>query len=130
MSLTEDITFDKDGHIERFPLFRKLFLALVIILTAALSFGIGRLTVVGNREPIRIEYDASMTNDQILMTKQVSISKSQTDGEVITSKNGSKYHYPHCPGAKQIKEENKVIFTSANAAEAAGYTLASNCKSR
>lgn len=51
-----------------------------------------------------------------------------TDGEVVASKSGSKYHLPTCPGAKQIKPENLITFSSRDAAEAAGYTPAANCK--
>ena len=142
MSLTEIIEYDKDGNVERFPLFRRLFLAITIILVALLSFGIGRLSVVGKREAIRIEYDEGlMTNTQSPTSNQTSITNNQkgsqvanvlnttqTGGEVVVSKNGSKYHYLHCAGAKQIKEENKISFNSAKEAEGAGYSLASNCK--
>jgi hypothetical protein len=49
---------------------------------------------------------------------------------VVASKNGTKYHYEHCPGAKQIKAENKISFNSPAEAEASGYTLAANCQKR
>ena len=134
----EEVSFDKEGHIERFPLFRKLFLALVIILVATLSFGIGRLSVAGNREPIRIEYNPELTEQSAWSTPSVgqtasvinSIPTGNSETGVITSKNSSKYHFLHCPGAKQIKEENKITFKTPAAAEAAGYTLAANCSPR
>src|SRR3989344_562236 len=111
MSLTEDISFDKDGNAERFPLFRRLFLALVIILVALLSFGIGRLSVTG-KEPIRIEYDPELTtnNSQPTTSQTASVITAIKGGGVVASKNGTKYHYSHCAGAKQIKEENKISF--------------------
>ncbi|MDP2642060.1 MAG: hypothetical protein Q8P21_02095 [bacterium] len=145
MSLTEEIAFDKEGKPVRFPLFKKLFLSAVIILVALLSFGIGRLSVVGNREPVRIEYDASISNSQFPISNQASVfnalinnenslktenSKIENSTPVIASKNGSKYHYEHCPGAKQIKEGNRIAFATPAAAEAAGYTLATNCKAK
>ncbi|MBI2065770.1 MAG: hypothetical protein HYT68_01735 [Candidatus Zambryskibacteria bacterium] len=134
MSLSEIVSYDKDGQVERFPLFRKLFLSLVIILVALLSFGIGRLSVVGNREPVRIEYDPEISNSQFPISNQASIINALTNIEnstsVVVSKNGARYHYPHCAGAKQIKEENKIVFSSPAAAEAAGYTLAANCSPR
>lgn len=46
----------------------------------------------------------------------------------VASKTGTKYHLPTCAGAKQIKEENKVWFSTKEEAEAAGYTPATNCK--
>ncbi|MDO8424290.1 MAG: hypothetical protein Q7S54_01620, partial [bacterium] len=70
MNISEEVSFDKEGHVERFPLFRKLFLALVIILVAALSFGIGRLSVAGDREPVRIEYDPEISNSQFPISNE------------------------------------------------------------
>ncbi len=139
MSISEIVSFDKDGRIERpstllginFSLFQKLFLSFVIILIALLAFGIGRLSVVGNREPIKIEYDPNLTEWSTPSVDQTAnVINAVKKGEVIASKNGARYHYPYCPGAKQIKEENKIIFATVAAAEAAGYSLAANCKPR
>jgi hypothetical protein len=47
---------------------------------------------------------------------------------VVASKNGTKYHYPWCTGAKQISEKNLIKFSSIAEARAKGYTPASNCK--
>ncbi len=125
MSVSEIISYDKNGEVERWPLFRKLFLSLVIILVALLSFGVGRLSVAENRESVKIEYDPRLTTgNQQPVTNPVSIN------QVMASKNGSKYHYPHCAGAKQIKEENKIVFATPAAAEASGFTLAANCLPR
>ncbi|MDO8624055.1 MAG: hypothetical protein Q7R54_01745 [bacterium] len=49
-------------------------------------------------------------------------------GEVVASKNGTKYFLPWCGGASQIKDENKIWFKSKEAAETAGYQPAANCK--
>ena len=139
MNITEEVSFDKEGHIypasamaERFPLVRSLFLSVVIILVALLSFGIGRLSVAGDREPIKIEYDQNLTKQSatvINVTGKPAL-PSTDNGAVVVSKNGSRYHFPHCSGAKQIKEENKIVFPTPEAAEAAGYTLAANCSPR
>lgn len=49
-------------------------------------------------------------------------------GRVVASKNGSKYHYPWCPGAGQINEENKVWYENESQAQNAGLTKAKNCQ--
>lgn len=49
-------------------------------------------------------------------------------GEYVASKTGKSYHLPWCAGAKQIKEANKIYFSSKAEAEAAGYAPAKNCK--
>lgn len=128
MSIPEIVSYDKEGRIERFPLFQKLFVSFTIILVALLAFGIGRLSVVGEREPVRIEYDASII--QANQTANVINAVVGGNESVVVSKNGVRYHYPHCSGAKQIKEENKIVFATPAAAEAAGYTLAANCQPR
>jgi hypothetical protein len=137
----EEVTFDKEGNIERFPLVRKLFLSLVIILVAGISFGLGRLSGGGDRDGIKLEFDPTISNSQFPITNGVQPAsalqgaKSATSnvikaGEVVASSKGKKYHYPHCPGAKQISEANKIVFASAQAAEASGYSLAANCVPR
>lgn len=50
------------------------------------------------------------------------------EGSVVGSTKGSKYHFPWCPGASQIKEENKLWFTNESQAQQAGYTKAANCQ--
>jgi hypothetical protein len=151
LSNIETLPFDTEGKTVKYPLLSKFYLASIVVLIATLSFGIGRLSVVGERAPIRIEYDQSLisntpapTNDPPSISNQPasaikatspqtnspSATQTAASGAVVVSKNGSKYHYPHCTGAKQIKEENKISFASASAAEAAGYTLAGNCKPR
>ncbi|MDX1607995.1 MAG: hypothetical protein R3251_02200 [Candidatus Spechtbacterales bacterium] len=52
----------------------------------------------------------------------------EREGGVVVSINSDKYHYPDCPGADRIKEENKIYFASAAEAIEAGFILAGNCK--
>jgi hypothetical protein len=49
-------------------------------------------------------------------------------GQVVASKTGAKYYLPWCATAKRIKPENQVWFASQEAAKAAGYEPAANCK--
>lgn len=51
----------------------------------------------------------------------------ETTAKYVGSKTGTKYHLTTCAGAKRIKSENKVFFTTAADAEAAGYSPAANC---
>lgn len=48
-------------------------------------------------------------------------------GRYVGSKSGSSYHLPWCPGAKQIKESNKIWFETRAEAESKGYKPAANC---
>lgn len=53
----------------------------------------------------------------------------KSDLRVVVSKSSSskKYHHSWCSSGLRIKEENRVWFSTAAAAQAAGYTLAGNC---
>ena len=64
--------------------------------------------------------------EQITSTEKIADNKIM--GNYVASKSGTKYHYPWCPGAQSIKEENKIWFFTKEEAEKAGYQPASNCK--
>ncbi len=94
---------------------------------SVVSFGLGRVSMIppqeaqqGNviltKQPVEGEYGINMSNVSEVQGRQL-----------VGSKNGSKYHALWCPGASQIKEANKVFFTSEADAQAKGYTQAGNC---
>lgn len=139
---TETICYSESGG--AIPFLNKVYLALVIVLISTLSFGLGRLTGGGEKEGVRIDYDPEISSSQFPISNsnratvinavsnignslETENSKIENSTQVVGSKNSTKYHYPHCSGAKLIKEANKVTFASPTAAEAAGYTLAGNC---
>ncbi len=121
-----------------------VFYSLLLVLVAVASFGLGRQSVgrVGQvAAPIGAviaEYPAIIPNNQAAAPIEAVTGVSQGleadgtvvpgGGAVVASKSGTKYHLPTCPGAKQIKPDNLISFTSIVEAEAAGYTPATNCK--
>lgn len=113
--LSKIIKFCKDFE-------KDLILVAVIILVALISFGLGRLSKIGeSKTPITIESPVDgltgAVNNIATSTKNF-----------VASKNGTKYHFPWCAGAQSIKEENKIWFSTAEEARQAGYQPASNCK--
>ena len=46
----------------------------------------------------------------------------------VGSKNSTKYHYTWCKWAQKINPNNKVVFNSAQEAQAAGYIPCKVCK--
>lgn len=121
MNIAEEVDFDKEVRAGKSELLKKLYLSLIIILVASLSFGIGRLTGGGEVEPVRIEFNESLTQPAAAI-------RAIGAGEaVVASKNGTRYYYPHCSGAKRISPTNLVTFPSKEAAENAGLALAANC---
>ena len=117
-----------------------LYVAEIIFFVSLASFGLGRLSILWpKKEPIQI-----VTNDKGQMlkaeTEHIDSSSSKTNkqlssfgvslssqGKYIASKSGTAYHYPWCPGALKIKEENKIFFNIKEEAEKRGYKPAGNC---
>lgn len=65
--------------------------------------------------------------DQKSLSKDTKFSKDLQKGEVLASKNGTKYYFPGCSGVSRIKPENIVYFGSEKDALAKGLVLAKNC---
>jgi len=110
------------------------FVAILIVLVAVVSFGLGRASYKpDNRQtsgiaPATVVESLIPTLHTDTSTTTEPIAPETTPNAYVGSKNGTKYHLPWCPGAKQMKEENKIWFQTKEKAEAAGYTPAANCK--
>jgi len=132
---------------------KDIFIVIILILVAFGSFGLGRLSKIEElKSPVSIEnMSASVVEagvEPVLSSNKEALPSppqeglpaarlratrgqapaAQAGGFYVGSKNGSKYHFPWCPGAKRIKEENKVMFETKEEAEKTGYTPAENCK--
>jgi len=113
-----------------------LVIVLIIVLVAFASFGMGRLSKIESmKEPLRIEGAGAIVVEAVgggVLSAEIADNTDpntqETTGALVGSKNGSKYHYPWCSGAKRIKPENIVNFASSAEAQKAGYTPAKNCK--
>jgi hypothetical protein len=115
------------------------FFAVLIVLVALTSFGLGRWSALEN-SPLRGSREASPAIViKSIATSSSSIATKATTTQTVTpapklepkyvgSRSGTKYHLLWCPGAKTIKESNKVYFASKEEAERAGYSPAANCK--
>lgn|SRR3989344_305117 len=105
-----------------------LFLVLGISFVAILSFGLGRLSKIReNKVPITIETE-SYLGEVGTTTSNLNLKSSINNGVYVASKTGTKYHFPWCAGALNIKESNKIWFKTVEEAKKAGYEPAANCK--
>ena len=110
---------------------KELYLATIIILTAVISFGLGRLSKIREEKtPITIENVKE--NEETSESKSLSTSNVDSgikaDKIFVASRNGKKYYYAWCESAKTIKEQNRIWFSTQAEAEKAGYQPAANCK--
>ena len=111
---------------------RELYLMVVIILVATISFGLGRLSKIREEKtPITIENVAVATSTEIIANTPNSQRATLTVGAnkiFVASRNGKKYYYVWCDSSQKIKESNKVWFSTKEEAEKSGYQPATNCK--
>ena len=107
---------------------KELFICLLVILTSFLSYGLGLVANFDkNQASVSITNETSNRVSKQALVQNI-LPETVADNLVVTSKKGTKYYYPWCGGIKNIKTENLQYFNSAQSAELAGYTLASNCK--
>lgn len=92
---------------------------LIILLASSASFGLGYLAGKDAHPADELQIEAADLSASAL--------GAVPEGGYVASKTGKSYHLPWCSGAKLIKEENKVWFTSKDEAEARGYAPAGNC---
>lgn len=100
----------------------EIILTIGIVLTALISFGIGRLSAPSsNNEPMVIKTPLTASIQQSISATDQQEEQKTTEGKFIGSVNGGKYHWPSCSHAKRISLENQIWFSSEKKAQLAGY---------
>lgn len=139
--LEEDFAIVEEGK-RQFPIKQSLFISALILLVAVASFGLGKLSRLEMaRTPVVIQEkkeSQTIQSEEVVTKEPVKIEHSSVAAvaaakpigpeSVVASKNGKKYHFPWCSGARRISEANKVVFENSDEARKAGYTPAANCK--
>jgi hypothetical protein len=111
------------------------FYGALVLLVGVFSFALGRSSVqsgaaVWPQTTLEVPRTTSLTTLPKELTSPTPIPTAPvvtSEAAVVASKSGTKYHLQTCPGAKQIKDENKLYFATIVEAEAAGYKRAANC---
>ncbi|HYU65086.1 MAG TPA: hypothetical protein VEK36_02380 [Candidatus Paceibacterota bacterium] len=118
-----------------------MFVIACVILISIISYNLGSINAL-KKTPIKLGENAdilqalsSKSENKIMFFKAGDNNNFQNtsgpkDLRVVASKNSKSklYHFTWCPGAKQIKEQNKIWFENETIAQQAGYTLAGNCQ--
>lgn len=123
---------EMSGKIKHILTDDSFFYGVLVILVAITAYGLGKhsntaVTQVAAESQVVLVREAVVVEKKGPETASKAVVES-SEKQLVASKNGTKYHRLTCPGAAQIKEENKVYFDSIQAAQAAGYTAAANCK--
>jgi len=92
---------------------------LLVFLLSLASFGLGRLSALeSGRPPVTVSE-----------AQAASVARAMAvGGQVVAARTGKAYYFPWCGGADRIAAQNKVWFSSEQAAKKAGYAPAKNCK--
>ncbi len=117
-------------YIKRFLVDDTFFYSLIIGLVALIAYGLGQHTAVSTSANTTDSEASAITVVEEAPREtqpEPTSASSSAEMQLVGSKNGTKYHFLTCPGANQIKEENKVFFDSFASARAAGYEPAANC---
>ena len=109
-----------------------IYVAVLIFLVSVANFGLGRLSILWpSKQPITIpDGESAVVPAPHNTSSQASAASAvtpPTPGKYVASKSGKSYHFPWCPGATNINEQNKTWFQTKEAAEQAGYKPAANC---
>jgi hypothetical protein len=108
-----------------------IFYGILVLFVGVASFLSGRYSIMEDLENMAdndflMQSEVSDAEKTISSSTKVAV-KSQGGEEVVASKSGTRYHLLSCPGAKTIKPENLITFSSIKEAEAGGYKRAQNC---
>lgn len=98
---------------------RDVLILSIIVLASSLSFGLGYFAGLDAGQGSGITITESLRAPAPVT--------GPTSGQVVASKNGTKYYLPECAGADRISDANKVWFASIAVAMKAGYAPAANC---
>ncbi len=111
---------------------KDVFAVGILVLCCSTTFWLGMLVErdLGERDAFTIQ-EVPFENLSAAVVQGVTpapMTLPTESGEVVASKNGTKYYYSWCSGISRISPANLVKFTSATAAETKGYTRSSTCK--
>jgi len=128
-------------NIKRLGQNEHMFVSALLVVVAVSAFSLGQQSVATQakvQQPSIVIFEsvsspASLTTGIDVSTPVDSLTSAvtsitQNTFEYVASRAGTRFHHISCPGAKQIKEENKLFFVTPEAAAAAGYTRAANCQ--
>lgn len=117
LRLTDTVNFD--GGI----------ICAIILISAVNGFGVGWISNIPEKGSVRTEksFSIDFSNMGEGSDDGPNSSSGSLIGNIVASKNGTKYYKVTCSGANRIKEENKIYFQTVEEAIAAGYGEAKGC---
>lgn len=98
---------------------KEYLFVIILILVGLISFGLGRMSVLGaNKSDGEVEF-VIPTLSKIDLNSQ--------NFKYLASINGTKYYPKGCNSANRIKSENRIYFKSGEDAEKSGFERSKTC---
>ncbi len=107
---------------------RDVLIVTVLLFSCATSFGLGVLMGKQLGQGGVIIETLPMSATATVQNAHTSKPDISFHGQVVASKNGSKYYLTSCAGAKRLSPSHKIWFATVAKARAHGYTPAARCK--
>jgi len=98
---------------------------VIIILLFINLYTYGYLSGLSQNRPKPVIFESKVLPKVDKIASDTKTSK--PTGDIVVSKNGTRYYYIWCTGANRIKLENRRYFASPVEAQKEGYKPASNC---
>lgn len=119
---------------------RVILIITIVILTSLASFGLGRVSKSKESNGLRVLYKELSEDTTSVTTSNGLNLSSNTQNELniakfqegakkgfVASKIGNKYYPIDCSAANNLKESNKIYFSTEKEAINAGYTKSASC---
>lgn len=111
---------------------KDIITVFIVILVGLGSFQLGRLSQENDPNSLKIDFKGSELAQSASDSESASIgpktSKNSSSGDYFGSNKGNKYYPINCSAGKNIVEKNRIYFSSADAAEKAGFQLSGSCE--
>lgn len=104
---------------------------IIIIAVGISSFFVGRWSysfASPDDNYINIENLKNVENGEGNDSMNINYNLTSSEKNYVASKNGKMYYTLGCSGAKRIKPENQIWFSTKEEAEKSGYALSKTCK--
>jgi hypothetical protein len=132
----------KIKHIGLFLARRDVLFATLLVVSSISSYALGTYeskATTGNQvifsdvlRPVEVSSSESESLPSVKSSSKVTgqaaaVGLASGKTTIFASKSGTKYYYSWCKSGNRVKLQNRVYFTSKEAAEKSGKSLAANC---
>ena len=102
---------------------KDIMVVFIVILMGFGAFELGRLSITAS-SGVKIDYFEQKGENAL----DIDLFQKPAQKAFFASNKGSKYYPVGCTAGNNIKQENRIYFTSVGEAQGAGYELSVSCR--